>query len=93
MLTPQIFGRMHGYYPLHTQKNKKEREKMATSRGVDHHFCAPGWQKSSCKGDATWKCSKCSTPIFTTVDGVNKVSPKDSPSRTAKAGSFKGCRA
>ena len=38
-------------------KNEKEREKMATSRGVDRHFRGPGWQKSwrKCKtsGDTT----------------------------------------
>ena len=27
-----------------------------------------------------------------TVDAVNKVSPKDSPSKTRKAGTFEGCR-
>ena len=61
------FWRMHHYEPSwpHTSqdslrpKKKKEREKMATSRGVD-------------------------------VD--NKVSSKDSPSKTAKAGSFRGRR-
>ena len=29
---------------------------------------------------------------LTTVDAVNKVSPKDSPLKTAKAGSLEGCR-
>ena len=47
------FWRMHGYYPSwphisqHSSlKRKKEREKKATSRGVDRHCCRPGWQKS-----------------------------------------------
>ena len=56
------FWRMHDYYPswpfLHAQK----REKIATLRGVDRHFCGPGWQKSWRKGktsgDTTRKCSK-----------------------------------
>ena len=43
-------------------KKKKEREKMATSRDIDRHFCGPGRQKSWCKsktsGDTTRKCSK-----------------------------------
>ena len=43
-------------------KKKKERQKMATSRGVDRHFRGPGrqksWRKSKTSGDATRKCSK-----------------------------------
>ena len=43
-------------------KKTIEREKMATSRGVDCHFRGPRWQKSWRKGkksgDATRKCSK-----------------------------------
>ena len=43
-------------------KKKKEREKMATSRGVDRHFRGPGrqksWRKGKTSGDATRKCSK-----------------------------------
>ena len=43
-------------------KKKKDREKMAASRGVDHHFRGPGrqksWRKGKTSGDATRKCSK-----------------------------------
>ena len=43
-------------------KKKKEREKMATSSGVDRHFRGPGhrkeWRKGKTSGDATRKCSK-----------------------------------
>ena len=49
-------------------KKKKEREKMATSRGVDRHFRGPGqqkwWRKGETSGDATRKCSKGSTVTF-----------------------------
>ena len=37
---PRFFGR---------PKNKKEREKMATSCGVDRHCCEPEWQKCNQK--------------------------------------------
>ena len=51
-------------------KKKKEREKMATSRGVDRHFRGPGrqksWRKGKTSGDATRKCSKGSTVTFNT---------------------------
>ena len=40
-------------------KNKKERDKMATLRGVDRHFRGPGqqksWRKGKTPGDATRK--------------------------------------
>ena len=43
-------------------KRKKEREKMATLRGVDRHCRGPGlqisWRKGKTSGDATRKCSK-----------------------------------
>ena len=73
---------------------KEEREKMATSRGIDSNFCRPRQQKSwhKCKhlmmqpGNAP----KARPSYLTTADAVNKVSLKDSPSKTSK--SFKGCR-
>ena len=43
------------------EERKKERDKMATSRGVDHHFRWPGQQSDErvkTSGDATRKCSK-----------------------------------
>ena len=53
---------LHYYYPswpcgfFVRPKKKKEREKMATSRGVDRHFRGPGRQKSWSKGKTkTWK--------------------------------------
>ena len=65
------FWRMHRYDPsrphisqdyLCTRKKNKEREKMATSRGVDRHFRGPGrqklWRKGKTSGDTTRKCSK-----------------------------------
>ena len=49
-------------------KKKKERAKMATSRGVDRHFRGPGRQKSwrygKTSGDTTRKCSKGQTVTF-----------------------------
>ena len=80
-------------YPKILCVSKKEREKMATLRCVYCHFRGPGrqksWHKGKTTGDTTRKCSK---GYLTTVDTVNKVSPKDSHSKTTKAGSFEGCR-
>ena len=43
-------------------QKKKEREKIATSHGVDRHFLGPvrqkSWYKGKTSGDATRKCSK-----------------------------------
>ena len=74
-------------------KKKKEREKMTTSRGVDHH----------CRGrnhDVRVKhlvvqpgnAPQARPSHLTTADKVNKVSLKDSPSKTTKAESFRGHR-
>ena len=56
---PRVFSR---------PKKKKEREKMATSRGVDRHIRGLVRQKSWCKcktsGEATRKCSKGETVPF-----------------------------
>ena len=66
------FWRMHCYhsswphisqnYLCDPKRSKKEREKMATSRGVDRHFRRPGqqksWRKGKTSGDATRKCSE-----------------------------------
>ena len=96
------FWRMHCCCPswphisqdsLHTQKTKKEREKMVTARRVACH----------CHGrncDARVKylltqpgnAPKSRPSHLTSADAVNKVSLKDSPSKTAKAVSFRGCR-
>ena len=47
---------------------KKERKKMVTSRGVEHHFRGRGrqksWRKGKTSGDATRKCSEGSTVTF-----------------------------
>ena len=55
-------GLLRSFVVSHIQRFFKEREKMATSRGVNRHFCGPERQKSRCKrktcGDATRKCSK-----------------------------------
>ena len=71
-------------------KKKKEREKVSTSCGVDHHFHWPGRQKSCMTQPGN--APKARPSHLTTADAFNKVSPKDSPSKTAKVGSFKGCR-
>ena len=77
-------------------KKKKDRDKMVTSYGVDRHFRGPGQQKSWCKGktsgDTTGNAPKARPSHLMTVYAINKVSPKDSPSKTAEAGSFEGCR-
>ena len=56
------FGASHIPRSFAQPKKKKEREKMATSRAVDHHFRGSGRQKSLRKGktsgDTTRKCSK-----------------------------------
>ena len=84
------FWRMHRYDPSWPHisqdslcsRNRWKKEKMATSRGVDRHFRGPGRQKLRRKGKTSGDATR-------TAD---EVSPKDSPSKTAKAESFKGCR-
>ena len=70
-------------YPktFHAPENKKEREEMATSRGVDRHLRVKHLVTQP--GNAP----KARPSHLTTADEVNKVSLKDS-----KAGSFRGCR-
>ena len=88
------FWRMHHYNPswphisqdsLQYPKKKKEREKMATSRGVDRHFRVPGWQKPWCKGKTSGDTIRKSRPShLTTADEVNKVLVVKQPSLQEK---------
>ena len=53
---------IQGLHPSEAMPKKAEREKTATSRGVDRHFCGSerqkSWRKGKTSGDATRKCSK-----------------------------------
>ena len=62
------------------RKKKKEREKMATSRGVDRRFRRQkSWRKGKTSGDATQgNAPKARPSHLTTAGEVNKVSLKDS---------------
>ena len=60
---------------------------MATSRGVDLGGRRIIKKKSWRKGRTSARPSH-----LTTADVLNKVSPKESPSKTAKARFFEGCR-
>ena len=82
---------------IESAKNKKERQKMATSRDVDRHFRSLGSRNPDVRvkhlvmqpGNAP----KDRPSHLTTSDEVNKsVSLKDSPSKTTKAESFRGRR-
>ena len=73
-------------------KKKKEREKMPTSRGVDHHFVRNHDVRVKHLVTQPGNAPKSRPSHLITVDVVNKVSPEDSPSKTAKAGSSEECR-
>ena len=64
----------------------KKKEKMATSLGVNHD------ERVKYLVTQPGSAPKARLSYLTTADAVNKVFLKDSPSKTAKAGSFKGCR-
>ena len=83
---------LHGltYPKIICTPEEEEREKMATLRSVDRHFRRPvhqkSWRKGKTSGDAMRKCS--------TGWRLTRLtrSLKDSPSKTTKAESFRGCR-
>ena len=89
------FWRMHHYYPWPHISQDPLRAPPPKKRGNGDIT----WRRSSLS--QAWVAEIVTQPgnapklrpsHLTTADAVNKVSPKDSPSKSAKAESFEGCR-